>query len=274
MSAGWAGACQPVTETEIKQVRIDGTTVAFELVSIPSGSVEINGKRHTINELDVSATEVTWDLYDVYLFKLDQPDSDTKTDGVSRPSKPYVPPDRGYGHAGYPAMGMTRKAATEFCAWLSKKTGDLYRLPTQAEWIYLAEGGAENPTVASAESAWTDEIADFTTHPVGKKAPNAWGLQDTLGNVAEWVAPGPGERPQDNPVAMGGSFLETRDRSTTRSVLKQQPWWNASDPQVPKSVWWLADCDFVGFRIVREPKAQEHKDQFKAGDPGRDEEQD
>ncbi len=237
--------------------------MAFEVVTIPPGTIDIDGNTHAIDPLAVSVTEVTWDLYDVYLFALDVPESGGESDAVSRPSKPYVPPDRGYGHAGYPAMGMTRHAAVEFCAWLSEKTGDKYRLPTRAEWIYLSEAsnpldrhddrsGSGETVVATAASAWTEENADYTTHPVGKKTPNAWGIRDTLGNVAEWVAPKPGQRPKDGPLAMGGSFLDPSARCTSRDETLQEPFWNASDPQIPKSVWWLADCDFVGFRVVRE----------------------
>ena len=239
-------------------VRVSGTTVSFDLAEIPAGTIELDGEIHEVGPFWAGTTEVTWDLYDIFLFRLDEtegaptPGADSAgADAVSRPSKPYVPPDRGYGHAGYPAMGMTRLAATRFCEWLSKKTGETYRLPTRAEWVHLAEADAGTPLAATNTASWHEDNGDYTTHPVAKKSPNAWGVFDALGNVGEWVAPSHGERPQDIPVAMGGSFLDPPAACTTRTLSAQKPGWNASDPQIPKSAWWLADCDFVGFRVIR-----------------------
>ena len=77
------------------------------------------------------------------------------------------------------------------------------------------------------------------------------------GNVAEWIAPdiviGPdGEASTTPPTAAGGSFIDPLDSCTPTANQVQKSGWNASDPQIPKSRWWLADCDFVGFRIVRD----------------------
>lgn len=244
-------ACPALSEPALRadpvSIRIPGTTVMLNLVPTPPGEITIGDEKVAIGPLWVARTEITWDLYNVFLYGLDKPDPDeADADGVTRPSKPYVPPDRGFGVSGYPAIGMTRHAAERFCVWLSETTGNRYRLPTKAEWIYLAEAGpdAENP----GDSIWHFDNSDFEPSPVGRKSPNTFGLYDMLGNVAEWVAT------ETNPaVAMGGSYLDELDRCTPRSRLHQTPAWNASDPQIPKSEWWLADCGFVGFRVVREP---------------------
>ncbi len=243
-------------ESAPETVRIEGTTVTFDLVPTPGGEIELDGQTTTIAPLMVGITEVTWELYDIFLYGLDIPEEDKTIDGITRPSKPYVPPDRGYGHAGYPAMGMTRHAAMEFCRWLSQKTGATYRLPTKAEWIHLASAGG-----GETGGAWHEDNADYTTHPVAKQAPNAFGLHDMLGNVAEWISPQEGERPQDNATAMGGSFLDMPARCTPTAEQTRDASWNISDPQIPKSMWWLADCDFVGFRIVREVPSQQKGDE-------------
>jgi len=83
------------------------------------------------------------------------------------------------------------KARTEpiiLCKW----SADGYRLPTIAEWIYACRGGATtrfpwgNDLADMDKYAWISRNSDGTTHPVGSRSPNAWGLHDMLGNVSEW----------------------------------------------------------------------------------------
>jgi len=237
------------TEHETRTIEVPGTTVTFELVRVPGGVVDVDGESHEVPDLWVLPHEVTWDLYDVFLYELDKPESERESvgkgaDAVTRPSKPYVPPDRGLGHEGYPAMGMTLHAARRFSEWLGEHTGVASRLPTKAEWVHLAsaEGGG----------VWSKENAEYTTHPVGSLDPNAFGLYDTLGNVAEWV-----ETDEKRPFAMGGSYKQPETECTPTSSQKQTSSWNASDPQIPKSRWWLADCSWVGFRFVVDLSADE-----------------
>jgi formylglycine-generating enzyme required for sulfatase activity len=240
-------------------VRIPGTTVSLDLVRTPPGEVRVGEVTVGVGALWVGRTEVTWDLYDIYLYGLDKPDPDAEdADGISRPTKPYVPPDRGLGHAGYPALGMTRRAAEQFCVWLSEKTGERYRLPTEAEWVYLARGGVDEAARGAVSEASLDALVwhagntDWAPRPVGTKEANAFGLHDMLGNIAEWVV-----SEEKTPFAMGGSYLDELEMCTPGSKRHQRPAWQASDPQIPKSQWWLADCGFVGFRVVRD-----------AGEPG------
>jgi len=78
-----------------------------------------------------------------------------------------------------------------------------YRLPTEAEWEYAARAGSisalhngkELKGCSGADSfatqiAWYDASSSAKKHPVGQKDPNAWGLHDMSGNVAEWIADG------------------------------------------------------------------------------------
>lgn len=234
------------------KVRVPGTTVSFEVIRCPSGEISTDEEvNEFVGAIWALTTEVTWDLYDIYIYELDEPDGSSPADAVSRPSKPYVPPDRGFGHDGYPAIGMTRKAAEGFCAWLSLKIGLGVRLPTKVEWIYLASGGTGEPYCCSVDEstlgkvAWFESNSEHSTHSVAKKIPNAFGLYDVHGNAAEWVM-----SETRKPFAMGGGYRDDAASSTAQSSQQQVSSWNQSDPQIPKSQWWLADCSWVGFRFV------------------------
>lgn len=247
------GAAAPELGKPFRQT-LEGTTVVFEMVPVPAGSVRVKDTRAAGGEREVSVaamwvlpTEVTWDMYDVYVFALDLPEADRAAayDAATRPSRPYIPPDRGFGHAGYPAISLHFRGAKGFCEWLSEKTGRKYRLPTADEFAYLCAAGGGD--AAGPETAWTSENSENKTQPVGKKKPNAWGLFDTKGNVAEWCV-----GPDGKGVAMGGSYLDTAADVACESSQKFQPSWNQTDPNLPKSRWWMSDCSWVGFRIVCE----------------------
>ena len=109
---------------EIMIVKVPGSTVDVELVPVPGP----DGKPL----FHLGRTEITWDLYDVFVFGHDQEAglSTPEADAVTRPSKPYVATDRGFGHNGYPAISISYRCATYFCEWLSAKTGKKFRLPT------------------------------------------------------------------------------------------------------------------------------------------------
>ncbi len=102
----------------------------------------------------------------------------------------------------HPVVCVTWNDAQEYAAWLSKRTGKHYRLPTDEEWEYAARGGTTTafPWGASASHAFAnyglnDCCGPATTgrdkweytSPVGSFPPNSFGLVDIAGNVFEWV---------------------------------------------------------------------------------------
>jgi len=235
--------------------------------------------------------EITWDEYQIFQFKLDQQlreqgmvkptRNDPWADAVSRPTPPYVPMDFNMGTKGYPAICMTQFAAKQYCKWLSQKTGRFYRLPTEAEWEYACRAGTTTAysfgdDVDDLEDyAWFFDNGDDQYQKVGTKKPNPWGLHDMHGNVAEWVLDsyskdgytdfassiGEGAKAAANPlrwpkqlyprVVRGGSWDDDPDRLRSAARVYSRKDWKVQDPQLPKSIWYHTDANFVGFRIVR-----------------------
>lgn len=229
---------------------IAGTLVSFEMAAVPGGSVVVAGQTVEVGPFLIGRTEVTWDLYDVYAHALDGKTNEA-VDATARPSNPYGAPDYGWGHAGYPAISVTRQAAEAFCVWLSAKTGKAYRLPTEAEWVRaasLAAGSSLDPAGREAIT-WHRGNANGTTHPVATRRPDGLGLMDLFGNAAEWVTTPDGKR-----VTRGGSFRDALEETGPDARAEQDGSWNERDPQLPKSRWWLSDGPFVGFRVVSNGK--------------------
>ena len=118
--------------------------------------------------------------------------------------------------------------------------GYRYRLPTEAEWEYAARAGTTGVRYGEKdEVAWHYGNSDRTTHPVGQKRANAWGLHDMLGNVYEWTAdwyrpyPGAYDRARGGRVLRGGS-------------------WNAGVRSADRHYWRPGDRrGSIGFRLVR-----------------------
>lgn len=217
---------------------IPGTLVGFEMVLVPGGG--------DVAPFYLGRTEVTWDLYDVFALGLDSKSSPDGPDAVARPSRPYGAPDYGWGHAGYPAISIAREAADAFVRWLSDRTGQRYRLPTEAEWEHAATlaAGANGSLDARA---WHRGNASARTHPVASRQPDALGLFDLFGNAAEWVVTADGAR-----VTRGGSFRDPLAAVGPSARARQDESWNERDPQLPKSRWWLSDGPFVGLRVARD----------------------
>lgn len=234
---------------KVESDTIAGSTVKFDLVQLPAGKVTVGGKEFEIKPVWIGKTEVTWDEYDIYWQRTDLKAEEVKAgfDAENRPSKPYAPPDRGFGRAGYPAGSIAFAEAQKYVKWLSKKTGHKYRLPTEAEWTYACKAGGDGKVADLKKVAWFSANAEDKTQPVAKKDPNAWGLFDTLGNVAEWAV-----RPDGVGVACGGSFQDDAPDVTCDSHAEYDKSWQRDDPQDPKGKSWLSNGAHIGIRVVRE----------------------
>ena len=106
----------------------------------------------------------------------------------------HRPDDRSWGRGSRPVINVSWLDTKEYVAWLTKKTGHVYRLPSEAEWEYAARAGTGGPywwgrsvgaRLANCRGCNTGQAE--RSSPVGSYKPNAFHLYDTAGNVAEWV---------------------------------------------------------------------------------------
>jgi formylglycine-generating enzyme required for sulfatase activity len=237
--------------------------------------------------------ETSWEMYEAYFNKelevkdeKNTADVATRVSTVARPTQPYVEMSFGQGkESGFPVCNVTQFAARSFCKWLYAKTGYFYRLPTEAEWEYAARAGSkttfyfgDDPSKMK-EYAWYFENSDGAYKKSGQLKPNAWGLYDMYGNVAEWTSdlyvvdfyskPEASNNPYIKPtnhyphVIRGGHWDDDADKLRSASRLSSKPELKQRDPQIPKSDWWLTNAPFLGFRVIR-PVKQPSKEEIEA----------
>lgn len=218
--------------------------------------------------------EVTYDEF-LLFFNDETTSRNSDVDAVTRPTPQYIDLSWGMGkQGGFPVNSMSQQTALMYCRWLYKQTGQFYRLPTEAEWEYACRAGATtsyyfgDDNKQLKEHAWFAENSKNKYQKIKQKKPNAWGLYDMLGNVAEWTLDQYDEdfykslkdgdsdpiheaKKKYNRVVRGGSYLDAPEILRCANRWKSEASWNRRDPQIPKSKWWLTDAMGVGFRIVR-----------------------
>ena len=166
--------------------------------------------------------------------------------------------------ANKPVEMVSWEDAVEFCRRLSelpaeKEAGNVYRLPTEAEWECASRAGTTTKYSFGdydsklGDYAWYYDNSDRKTHSVGGKKPNAWGLCDMHGNVLEWCQDWMGAYPSGNvtdptgpvegssPVIRGGSWTDPAE--TCRSAIR----------------FWSVPSDrgsYLGFRVCLSPSGK------------------
>jgi formylglycine-generating enzyme required for sulfatase activity len=284
---------------------IPGTEITFEMIPIPGGTFRMGSPAEEADRRDdegpqVEVTvepfwmgkhEVSWreyrhfmQLYNVFKDLESrgerQVNDSNRADAVTAPTPLYDPsftfvlgeePQQ-------PAVTMSHFAARQYTKWLSLLSGQMYRLPTEAEWEYACRAGTQTAYSFGDDAdqlgdyAWYYDNSDETYHDVATKQPNAWGLHDMHGNVAELVldqyradvyqtlAGKPvtvaeatvKSTKSISHVIRGGSWSD--DPSALRSAARSKTEdWSEEDPNLPKSPWWFTDepALAVGFRLIR-----------------------
>ena len=163
------------------------------------------------------------------------------------------PGDSGWGRGRRPAINVDWDDAQEYVKWLSRRTRKSYRLLSEAEWEYAAQGGAGsqafgkgNANCRGCGSRWGGK----QTAPVGSFRANGFGLHDMLGNLWEWGQDCWNESYSGAPS--DGSAWTSGDCS--RRVLRGGSWYYF--PRLVRSAfrdrgWAAGRGSFVGFRISR-----------------------
>jgi formylglycine-generating enzyme required for sulfatase activity len=243
--------------------------ITLDLVRIPVGSFVMGSDKGYLDEgpareirikkaFDIAATEVSNEMYNLF-----DPEHNTRYADVHGVLKGGI--GVRINLPNQPVSRVTWKEAMAFCAWLSKKTGDTYTLPTEQQWEWACRGGTDTPhffgklgsdysryanLADTSMKGFADYGRDFlprdqkisdrnkVTASVDSYLPNPWGLHNMLGNVSEWTLSDYGKCGSgiDRKVIRGGSW---RDR-----------------PNKARASWRWGYYKFqpvfdVGFRVVR-----------------------
>lgn len=228
-----------------------------QMVQIPGGTFQMgdveklgDGWRNpvhpvTLKPFAISKYEVTFEEYDAFAIATGQ----------------RLLEDQGWGRGRRPVVNVSWDEAKAYAEWLSKETGNHYRLPTESEWEYAARSGAKQEVWAgTSEESTLGEYAVFQnnsgnrTAEVGTKQANGFGLNDLTGNVWEWVedcAHGTYEQaPTD-----GAAWMEANGGECGQRVVRGGSWdispvgLRASFRIRYSSAY---RSNFIGFRLVQD----------------------
>jgi formylglycine-generating enzyme required for sulfatase activity len=250
-------AFEPVPRPKMRRDRLRSGGVGPEMVDIAAGKFrrgDLQGDGDA-DELPVRPVQIAKPFaISRYPVTFEEYDFFAERNGRAKPS------DEGWGRGRRPVINVNWYDATAYAEWLSQQTGKRYRLPTNAEYEYAARGGREtrypwgdelgrdNANCSGCGSLWDGQ----RSAPVGRFAPNGFGLHDMSGNVWQWTqdcwdvdyksAPVDGSAHAvgaycDKKVQRGGSWS-----SPVREVRSANRWRDFT----------VRPSDDAGFRVVRQ----------------------
>lgn len=197
-----------------------------EMVLVPGGTYQMGDIERTgdswrnpvhsvtIKPFRIAKYEVTFEEYDQFAIAKGK----------------LLPSDQAWGRGQRPVINVSWDDAKAYTQWLSKKTGQRYRLPTEAEWEYVARSGADHQEWAGMpEESQIENYAVYhgnsgqRTAEVGSKKANGFGLHDLSGNVWEWVEDC-AHNDYDGAPVDGSAWLESDDGDCGRRVIRGGSW--------------------------------------------------
>jgi len=248
---------QAVAEIKEIKAKISGLALEPDLVIIPAGSFLMGspdsepgrssdeGPQHQVTiaqSFALGKYEVTFAEYDRY----------------AKAAKLKLPADQGWGRSQRPVINVSFNEAQAYVQWLSEQSGRAYRLPTEAEWEYAARAGTitahywhdkDDPT----KFAWFADNSEDKTHPVGEKAPNAFGLYDMSGNVWEFTTQDCRHDNYQNAPVDRSAWISAKSGECVRRVVRGGSW--NDNPQNLRSsnrIRNMSDANInTGFRVAR-----------------------
>lgn len=183
--AWWVAVPTTAKEKTAEQPQVITNSIGMEMVAIPGGSFVMGSEPGDgVPREELPPHEVS--VAPFYLGKYEVTQAEWQAVMGKNPSA--------YPHPQRPVDKVTWEEAAAFVTRLNQlENTSRYRLPSEAEWEYAARAGSRTPwffgnDVAGLERfAWINKSGDMGTRPVGRGAPNPWGLHDIYGNVWEWV---------------------------------------------------------------------------------------
>ncbi|MBA63126.1 MAG: transcriptional regulator [Planctomycetaceae bacterium] len=286
---------------------IPGTDVKYRMIPVAGGIATIGSPDNEADRQEnegpqfeveikpfwIGQYEVTWAEYKSYMamhdifkgfetHKLRQLSEQKDALVISAPSNLY---DTSFTYLNgeepeLPAVSMSQYAAKQYTKWLSLLNERFYRLPTEAEWEHACRAGTKtayhfgNDPADLDDYGWHYGNSNETTHHVGQKKPNPWGIYDMYGNACEWVLDGllqdgyakfGGKRVSTGEalvktkelfprVVRGGYYdLDPEDCRSASRLPSSDDEWRGEDPNIPLSPWWFTSGPAlgVGMRLVR-----------------------
>jgi formylglycine-generating enzyme required for sulfatase activity len=237
-----------------------GAGVDLKMVHIPGGSFEMGSPVNERGRYDIEGPVRTVDLDGFWIGKYPITRSQYQAIMGTKPSSKD--------HPDSPVASVSWFDAMEFCRKLSEKTGQTFRLPSEAQWEYACRAGTrtrfffgDDETMLKdyalykanyriskyAEEENIHAIDQKTWYTVDQRKPNAWGLHDMIGNVFEWCLDRYGRykpSPERNPVSTGSGALRVRRGgawSSHAAICRSA--YRGFDPPETK----ISD---IGFRVV------------------------
>lgn len=195
----WLDAGCPATGRRYYRAVAVGEPPVPVMVAIPAGSFTMGSPSNEVGRYAAEGPQ-TWVTisYGFSIGKYEVTQAEYQGLMGCNPSI-WICDTNGVADASRPVEGVTWYDATNYCARLTQRerarggigSNWVYRLPTEAEWEYACRAGTttrfsygDDPGYALlANYAWYGETFGGTTHPVGQKLPNPWGLYDMHGNV-------------------------------------------------------------------------------------------